>query len=134
MAAAERSSMYERHTFANPDTVQILGAKEDVVGIREADVLFSDTGGVRWYITLVTGEEYLVDRMNTWREAEQTGDLALNEGDRALEPPKFIWNGGMLNDADIRELICNAPLELLEPFLVQVTEETLAAGDAVHLS
>lgn len=116
---------HEKHRFADPDSIQILGTRqEDTGGIREADVLFDDSDGNHWYITIVTGGQYVADTINTWRESEQTQEPTTQHGRSThQEPPKFVWNGGMLDDDSIKDLIRNAPLKLLDPFIIRIQEE-----------
>lgn len=117
--------MHHEHNFAAPDSIRILGTRqEDASDIREADVLFDDSAGNHWYLTIVTGRQYVADIINTWRESEQTQELTIQPGQSAhQEPPKFVWNGGMLDDDGIKALVCNAPLELLAPFIIRIPEE-----------
>ena len=126
--------MPEQHIFADPSSIRILGAKQDDGGaIREADVLFHDEQDARcWYITIVIGSEYVADVIDAWRESEVTRDPAMGTPSDRHEPPKFVWNGGPLDDNGVAELISNAPLELLAPFLVQVPEEATESLIANH--
>jgi|SRR5581483_1069555 len=124
----ERShSIHHEHSFAAPDSIQILGSRqEDASNIREADVLFADEAGNYWYLTVVTGEQYVADTLNTWRDSKQTQEHDVQDREDVYqEPPKFVWNGGMLDDDGIKDLVQNASLELLAPFIISIPEEAL---------
>lgn len=109
----------EQDHFADPESIEIMGVREDRNGtITEADVLFQDRAGKPWYVTVVTGDEFVTGTLQEIAKAEPED---ITDG-RPPEPPKLVWNHP-LEETELVHLIGQMPQALLQPFLVEVKED-----------
>lgn len=99
------------------DSVNILGAKVTDHGMNEADVLFADSEGNQWYITIETADQYFVDTIEQIETVEPEDALLTPAKDE--EPRKFIWNGPLNNDT-VKEILVGSKLELIRQYAVHV--------------
>jgi hypothetical protein len=99
-----------------PESIEIVGAKENNNQIYEADVMFSDVCKRKWYMTIVSGDQFIYDTLKEFDSPDV--DAIINPGE---EPGKFVWNGP-LNEDRIKTIIGSTGTVLLMPYLVSVDE------------
>jgi hypothetical protein len=110
---------FENHSFVDPDSINIVGARENDGEIYEADVTFQDFHNDKWYMTIVSGDTFIGDALNVF---ENIGPDDLVEYENVVEPAKFVWNG-KLNEHRIKDIINGSTIELLKPYLIKLEQE-----------
>ena len=118
MSSYEHDPLKNNHNkYVKPTDVTIVGVRENQGLINEADVMFNDVYGKKWYLTIVSGDQFVADNLNTFDGAE-VEDIT---DPREEEPKKFVWNGPMDEEA-IKTIVCSTGPELLAPFVIEIED------------
>ena len=104
-----------------PDSIEVLGALGDDDHLQEADIIFKDTSGKSWFMTIESADHYASELIESAESINRHIPNDLNNTDTFIHnvhEKNFVWNDDIKINS-IHKIVGHLLVNQLEPFIVE---------------